>query len=179
MKQFTIKVYALAILAMCFSQQAISYDALFSVTGRVSSSTCSLVSSDSQNIFLGNHTIGENNFGNKKGSKTEPIYWRLEFDCDKNEEISMRLSGSAYLDDAFALKLTSGTGSAKGFGIYNVVSGDGVSYYQWALNRDYVISVKDVNGKRRIYFKSNYVQMEENIEPGKANATMEIQITYR
>lgn len=179
MKLLRFYLNILIVLTLFFSQQAMSYDAVFNVTGRVSANTCSLQSSRSQNIFLGDHVIGENNFGNKLNSETKKVYWQLEFDCDKNTQINMTLVGSSYSGNESVLVLDRGADSAKGVGVYTYIGNNGVTYARQVLNRKYKVSGSDVNGKTKIYFSSSYVQLENNIEPGKANASMEIEIDYQ
>lgn len=169
--------YLITPIILFFSFQAASYDAIFNITGRVSTNTCSLSSSRTQNIFLGDRSIGENNFGLRVGSETNSVKWTLELDCDKGTNINIKLSGSAVPGNKTALKLNSETGSAKGVGIATYIGDNGIAYILREINQERSITTSK-KGATTIYFSSAYVQTDSVIEPGKANASMDVDIIY-
>ncbi|EPL6454372.1 MULTISPECIES: fimbrial protein [Providencia] len=169
----------LFIAAFLFSAQAVSYDAVFNITGRVAANTCSVKSSRTLDVNLGDHLIGANNFGNKVGSQTKDVKWQIDLDCDKDTKIEALLRGSGYTADNTVLILPRVTGGADGVGIRTSYSNDKVLWHWMVLNRNITIHSSGVNGKTSLYFSSYYVQMEQTITPGKANANIDVEITYR
>ncbi|MBO1915867.1 hypothetical protein J4727_03365 [Providencia rettgeri] len=56
-----------------FSVKSFGYDAIFNITGRVSSNTCSVQSSRIQNVHLGDYTIGQSGFGSGVNTQSKDV----------------------------------------------------------------------------------------------------------
>lgn len=171
--------YILALVTSIFSAQALSYDAVFNVTGRVSSNTCSLSSDSTMNVNLGDHYIGEKNFGLHKGSFTPYAEWKVKLNCDKGTKIYVYLKGDAYpSSNNMALKINNTSGSATGVGILTEYSTTNPIFYDITLNKKTEVTPDKVNGNLTISFRSKYSQVENSVTPGTANASMTLDITY-
>ncbi|MBP6082086.1 fimbrial protein [Providencia sp.] len=171
--------YLFPIAALIFSTPAVSYDAVFNVTGKVAAGTCSIKSSQTQNVNLGDHTIGANGFGQKIGSTTKDVQWELNFDCDANTIISVYLTGDNDPDNNTVLRLDSNN-SAKGLGI-ETVANDGISIDWHALPFYRERSVTKAGrpaGPIKVLFKSRYKQTAAVVTPGPANGNLGIDISY-
>lgn len=171
--------YLFSVAALIFSTPAVSYDAVFNVTGKVVASTCFIKSSQTQNVTLGDHTIGANGFGQKIGSTTKDVQWELNFDCDANTVIYVFLTGESDPDNNTILRLNS-SNSAKGLGIITY-SNDNIGYDWHALpfNRERsVIKPGRPAGPVKVLFKSSYRQTAAVITPGPANGNLGIDISY-
>ncbi|MBP6122077.1 MULTISPECIES: fimbrial protein [Providencia] len=174
--------YFFSILALIFSTQAMSYDAVFNVTGAVRAGTCKLTSYVAYDIFLGDHLIGANGFGNSKGSKTKEVEWVMSFDCPENSGVYIRPRGNTYSsseDTILSLDYISGSTSAKGLGIETSYSKNRTSWYAMRLYSNITVHGRfEPAGSTTMYFRSVYKQMDATITPGIANATLNIDVTY-
>ncbi len=175
-------VYLLSISISIFSAPAISYDAVFNVTGAVRAGTCKLTSYVAYDIFLGDHLIGANGFGNSKGSKTKNVEWVMSFDCPENAGVRIQPRGNTYSSSEkaiLALDYVSGSTSAKGIGIETAYSKNLSSWYTMGLYSSITVHGRsDPAGSTTMYFRSAYKQMDATVTPGVANASLDIDVTY-
>lgn len=175
-------VYLLSISISIFSAPAISYDAVFNVTGAVRAGTCKLTSYVAYDIFLGDHLIGANGFGNSKGSTTKEVEWVMSFDCPENAGVRITPRGNIYSSSErtiLSLDYISGSTSSKGIGIETTYSKNRTSWYKMALNSNVLVhGTFESAGPVAMYFRSAYKQMDATITPGIANATLDIDVTY-
>ncbi len=171
--------YLFSILALIFSTQAISYDAVFNISGAVRAGTCSLSTPKSLDVGLGDHLIGANDFGKKIGSKTKGVRWELNFNCPEGVGIVLYPQGNTYSGSEDAILGLRGADSAKGVGIETSHS---LNLTSWWIIRLYSrLSVRSPSasaGPFTVYFNSYYKQMIETITPGTGNATMELDVIY-
>ncbi|HEC8323557.1 TPA: type 1 fimbrial protein [Providencia rettgeri] len=180
-KKIQYAIHCLVTTILLFPVKSFGYDAIFNVTGRVSSNTCSIQSSRIQNIHLGDYTISQSGFGLGSGvnSQSKDVRWQIDFDCDKGTKINIALQGRQYPGANTVLDIDNSTDKARGIGIRVEYSNDRTSWYRMIIGgRDTLASPSYVDGKLSIYFNSYYIQMEKTITPGKANATMDIEVTY-
>ncbi|MFW0930368.1 MAG: fimbrial protein [Providencia rettgeri] len=178
-KNIKYTTHCLTALVCFFSAQSIGYDAVFNISGRVSSNTCSIQSSRTQDIDLGVHVIGSSGFGSGVNTKSKAVRWQLDFDCNEGTVIYLYLRGNNYSGSETTLRLASSSDSAKGVGIRTSYSNDYTSWNLMRLGGKTSVSPSYVNGKTIIYFESSYIQMDKAITPGTANASMDIDVTYQ
>lgn len=170
--------YFFLMLMFFLPVEALSYDAIFNVTGRVQAGTCSLNSSRVQNVNLGDHLINST-FGLKNGSTTKPAEWSLVFDCAENAGISVTLSGSSSYRDTI-LRL-SGRDAATGLGIqtrYRTSTNPVSSYIMMFDSSISVRSNQERGGPFTVYFASYYKQTADVVTPGPANGDLSLDIYY-
>ncbi|WP_272675673.1 fimbrial protein [Providencia sp. PROV092] len=178
-KKTQYAIHCVVIMISLFPVKSFSYDAIFNITGRVSSNTCSVQSSRIQNVHLGDYTIGQSGFGSGVNTQSKDVRWQIDFDCDKDTKINIALQGSRYSGSDTVLDIDSSSDRARGVGIRIEYSNNRTLWYRMVIGgRGTLVSPSNVDGKLSIYFNSYYIQMEKTILPGKANATMDVEVTY-
>lgn len=170
--------YLACMLTLALAGKAVAYDAVFDIKGRVAANTCVMSSSKTQNVNLGDHYIGDNGFGLKKGSKTAGVRWDLDFRCEAGTKLHMRFAGNTYGDTGDVLAIPNTTGSAKGIGIQTKRSENRITWHIIWFGSNAFAGTAEATGNKTIYLESNYVQAADTITAGTANANMTVEITY-
>ncbi|WP_269933573.1 fimbrial protein [Serratia liquefaciens] len=134
---------------------------------------CSL-NSTSINVPLGDvSTVQFTAIGATVGDKT----FDLGLNCDKEARINVALAGTQNTDttDTSVLALTNAgqTGTAKGVGVQLLYGGVPLK-----INNNMVLKTS-VGGQETLPFTARYYQTNNLLEPGKANSSATLNITYQ
>ena len=134
---------------------------------------CSL-NSTSINVPLGDvSTVQFTAIGTTAGDKT----FDLGLNCDKEARINVALAGTQNTDttDTSVLALTNAgqTGTAKGIGVQLLYGGVPLK-----INNNIVLKTS-VGGQETLPFTARYYQTNNLLEPGKANSSATLNITYQ
>lgn len=163
---------------MILSAPALSYDAIFDIKGGVQVSTCDYTSAISPVVNLGVHAIGENDFGLRIDSKTPAVDWALTFDCPENVKITVYPRGEAYSSSQNSILALGNDSTAKGLGIETLYN-KGTSWLVMPLHTQTSLrGAGEKEGKVTVNFQSYYKQMDAQVTPGKANANLNLEVTY-
>lgn len=165
---------------LLFSSQAISYDTLFDIKGKIQASTCILESSKIKDINLGHISLSENGFGGQIHSTSEKIDWNITLDCPEGLPVILTPKGTAFSGNSTVLALNTSSDTAKGVGVETQYSVNGSNWTTLELNkRNTVVSAAKNEGEVTLNFRGYYKQMEKDVFPGTANATLDLEIVYK
>lgn len=165
---------------LLFSAQAISYDTLFDIKGKVQASTCILESSTIKDVNLGHISLSENGFGGQIHSTSEKIDWNITLDCPEGLPVILTPKGTAFSGNSTVLALNTSSDNAKGVGVETQYSVNGSNWTALELNkRNTVVSAVKNEGEVTLNFRGYYKQMEKDVFPGTANATLDLEIVYQ
>lgn len=168
------------LLLLTYSFNALSYDTLFDIKGKVQASSCELRSSKTKDVHLGDIFLSENGLGGKVSSTSDKVDWNIILDCPEGLPIILNPKGTAFSGSQTVLALISTSGNAKGIGVETEYSLNGSSWTALELNkRNTVVSSSKNNGEVKLQFRGYYKQMEKEVSPGVANATLDIEIVYQ
>ncbi|MDY3695920.1 MAG: fimbrial protein [Proteus mirabilis] len=165
---------------LLFSTQAISYDTLFDIKGKVQASTCILESSKIKDVNLGHIFLSENGFGGQIHSTSEKIDWNITLDCPEGLPVILTPKGTVFSGNSTVLALNTSSDTAKGVGVETQYSVNGSNWTTLELNkRNTVVSAAKNEGEVTLNFRGYYKQMEKDVFPGTANATLDLEIVYQ
>lgn len=165
---------------LLFSTQAISYDTLFDIKGKVQASTCILESSKIKDVNLGHISLSENGFGGQIHSTSEKTDWNITLDCPEGLPVILTPKGSVFSGNSTVLALNTSSDTAKGVGVETQYSVNGSNWTTLELNkRNTVVSAAKNEGEVTLNFRGYYKQMEKDVFPGTANATLDLEIVYQ
>ena len=160
------------------SSPALSYDTLFDIKGGIKMSTCEVLSSEIQNIVLGDMVLGKDGFGDYVGSTSEKADWDVVLDCPKGVPISTFFNGFTVGTLRTVAELDKASDMVKGFGVETEISinGGDWSVVDIARKNNHLSSTEE--GIYTMNFRSYYKQTNNDVSPGSANATMSLEIIY-
>ncbi|MEQ5393897.1 fimbrial protein [Proteus sp. fly-1013] len=165
---------------LLFSAQTISYDTLFDIKGKVQASTCILESSKIKDVNLGHISLSENGFGGQIHSTSEKIDWNITLDCPEGLPVILTPKGTVFSGNSTVLALNTSSDTAKGVGVETQYSVNGSNWTTLELNkRNTVVSAAKNEGEVTLNFRGYYKQMEKDVFPGTANATLDLEIVYQ
>nr|WP_282552141.1 fimbrial protein [Providencia rustigianii] len=170
-----VYTYLISIFMLFFSSNSMSYDAVFNVSGRVQAGTCSIKSNKNQDVRLGDHSINSS-FGMSKGSKTRAVRWSLEFDCAQDVGIEAVANGFGGLGSS--VLSISGNDAAKGIGVETYFWMSNYASYPLRLGLTSTLVPKGKEGIKVVNFDSYYIQTEDKVTPGSANAVLSLDVKY-
>ncbi|MCP1107097.1 type 1 fimbrial protein [Serratia nevei] len=155
-------------LLACAAFSAQAADGSLRLSSTLVKPGCSL-SVDSQNATV---DLGEvlTSKLQQVGAQTTPVEFNLRFtDCVQGSKILIGYEGNQAEPGVFALN--DAPGSAKGIGL-QIDGGDGVNPH--AAGYLYIVKQK----AEALSFLANYKALSLPITPGKANATVQFNVTY-
>ncbi|MGA3698071.1 fimbrial protein [Enterobacteriaceae bacterium TYF_5] len=165
---------------LLFSSRAISYDTLFDIKGKIQASTCILESSKIKDVNLGHISLSENGFGGQIHSTSEKIDWNITLDCPEGLPVILMPKGTVFSGNSTVLALNTSSDTAKGVGVETQYSVNGSNWTTLELNkRNTVVSAAKNEGEVTLNFRGYYKQMEKDVFPGTANATLDLEIVYQ
>ena len=175
-----IQSIILFVSSLLFSSQVISYDTLFDIKGKVQASTCILESSKIKEVNLGHISLSNNGFGEQIHSTSEKIDWNITLECPEGLPVILNPRGTAFSGDNTVLALNPSSDNAKGVGVETQYSVNGSNWSTLELNkRNTVVSAAKNEGEVTLNFRGYYNQMEKDVFPGTANATLDLEIVYQ
>ncbi|WP_368887743.1 fimbrial protein [Proteus columbae] len=106
--------------------------------------------------------------------------WNLTLDCPKGLSVILTPKGTAFSGNSTVLALNTSSDNAKGVGVETQYSVNGSNWTALELNkRNTVISAAKNEGEVTLNFRGYYKQMEKDVFPGTANATLDLEIVYQ
>lgn len=172
--------YVLGMMIALTSFQSIGYDTLFNIYGGIGHTTCRLKSSPTQNVSLGEVTMGDGGFGLRAGSYSDYVYWDIVFYCPQDVGVMADFNGEYVRYYRAVLVLNNVPGAAQGFGVETQLFVPNKNKWESidiSSKRD-VISRADRDTETTLQFRSFYRQTSDDASSGIGNSTLEIEFTY-
>ncbi|WP_207001634.1 fimbrial protein [Trinickia mobilis] len=178
MKQIFARAVVPAVWLLAGAQSAHADSVTINVAGTITASTCTIdPGSANQTVSLG--SIAADQFTAVGTTTADKEFAVTLTKCGAHQNmITFTVSGTADPDNAalFQLGEAAGPNTAAGVGI-ELLRSDTSATIKPNSNADYPIANNDAN--RTFKFTARYKQTLANVRPGKANATITMDIAYK
>ncbi|MBO1915866.1 type 1 fimbrial protein [Providencia rettgeri] len=102
----------------------------------------------------------------------------MDFDCDKDTKINIALQGRQYSGSNTVLDIDNSSDRARGVGIRIEYSNDRTLWYRMGIGGRGTWFPRQMLTENYRYTLTRIIYKWKTILPGKANATMDVEVTY-